>query len=232
MSVCHYSSNDYIALINLHGKKFKVLKVCAEKLFTILNGCVSLPMLEKVEIVKECDYGISIHKTFDPHWLQKFPLLTSIIYQGDGKNVFKGNEPDCVVANAKIFYQLCENRDKIECAKTLFWCIRKTYSGLDKNVVKKICREYVSLPYQLLCKEEKELRDNHWIPGVLKKRRIQLQSKLDKVIRTQTIMRNEKEKLYDRIDKLNKKIDACDDSFKNIITELEQKKKMQEFINQ
>ncbi len=215
-NVCMCTAEEYTRFVDSKATNFKVLSVCKADLRPILTYCKPLPNLETVEIPRTCPH-INYCINMEYVKMEKFPLLNRIVYERSGKDVFDPHKENEYVFNGNIFYKLCRNRDKIECAKTLFWCIRKTFAGLDKNVVKKICREYVMLPYDLFCKEEMELREKHWKRSELLKQKIYLERQTEKNARIRVILGNDRNKLLKRVRDLDDKIDQSEKTFQSFV---------------
>jgi len=214
-NVCLLTAEEYSRFVDRNATNFKVLPVCKSDMRQVLLHCKPLPNLETIEIPKTCPHhGYFVN--MENVKMEKFPLLTRVVYERSGKDVFEPHKENEYVFNGDIFYKLCRNRDKIECAKTLFWCIRKTFPGLDKNVVKKICREFVMLPYDLFCKEEMELREKHWKRSELLKQKTYLERQREKNARTREILGNDRNKLLKRLRDLDEKLDQTELSIQSV----------------
>ncbi len=230
-NVCLCIWEAYVGFIDSKARNFKVLTVCKADMRQVLTFCNPLPNLETIEIPKTCphhNYFINMENVK----MEKFPLLTRIVYGVSGKDVFEPHKENEYVSNGDVFYKLCRNRDKIECAKTLFWCIRKTFAGLDKNVVKKICREYVMLPYEMYCKEEMKLREKFWNRSELLKQKTYLDRQREKNARTREILTVERKKLSKRLRNLDDKLDQAELSVQSFDLQHAQIDLKLKFVNQ
>jgi hypothetical protein len=82
---------------------------------------------------------------------------------------------------ATTLYYFCErNKEKIHCAMLLFYVMRKQYPLIDRNVAKRICREYIELDYNLPCKEEIYLYIVWQPEALVKKRKVLLEENTQK----------------------------------------------------
>ena len=169
-NLCDLSKYAYDEYLNANCKT-QFLVICG-KMLEFMFKKHTFPNLRGIVVSKFCTCRVSLNdNTTVSH--KQFPRLCGIkMEQEEGKyeNYLKGHTPAEMYPATKLYYFCERNKEKIHCAMLLFYVMRKQYPLIDRNVAKRICREYIELDYNLPCREELYLYDV-WQPEALTKKR-------------------------------------------------------------
>lgn len=137
--------------------KEKALKICADQLLHFFTDNRHWPNLVTVVCCTCCRTYLEHIKSIELTRKESFPILIGV-YCVPPKFEFCTHEANVYYTNAHVVYFLKRNREKIRSALLLYFCIQKRYPFIDRNVVRKICREYTNHVSEIPCKEEDEIR--------------------------------------------------------------------------
>ncbi len=180
-NLCHIHKDTYPDYFNANLKN-EFLVVCSRMLMFIFNGSFVFPNLRGIVVSKFCTCRLSL--VDHPMSHKQFPRLCGIKKEtqteGEYENFVKGHTVTEMYPATTLYYFCERNKEKIHCAMLLFYVMRKQYPLIDRNVAKRICREYIELDYNLPCKEEIYLYIV-WQPETLmKKRKVLLEENVQK----------------------------------------------------
>lgn len=176
-NLCRIDKDTYPDYFNTNCKT-QFLVVCSKMLMFIFNGSFVFPNLRGIIVSKFCTCRLSLIDHIISH--KQFPRLCGIKKEtpteGQYENFVKGHTMEEMYPATSLYYFCERNKEKIHCAMLLFYVMRKQYPLIDRNVAKRICREYIELDYNLPCQEEIVLYKN-WQPETLVKKRKVLEEK-------------------------------------------------------
>jgi len=134
----------------------KSLIVCAEDLRLLLLGNRPWQNLVQIICCSCCEGNLEIIELAKK---ESFPILRWL-YCVPAKFEIYGHTANVYYKNAHVKYFLQRNRYKVRSALLLYYCIRKRYPLIDRNVVRRIARLYTEHVSEIPCEDEDEIRKN------------------------------------------------------------------------
>ena len=132
----------------------KSLMICAEDIRLLLLGNIQWHNLVQIVCCSTCDGSLEIITLAKK---ESFPILRWL-YCVPAKFEIYGHTANVYYKNAHVTYFLQRNRNKVRSALLLYFCIRKRYQLIDKNVVRRIARLYTEHVSDIPCEDEDEIR--------------------------------------------------------------------------